>query len=302
MQASRIYDRLFESCTTENQLNQVHIHLENRMTPAEVRELAAHVERLYAPDGQATALPGRGPLVGHACQWAAGLLAQLGRAGDRGRSELTRTWIRGGATLYRRSGAPSGTLLVCLTGNARRMMMPTPLFLQQVAAFDVDVLKLEGRSSRGYVDGVPGHGRDFAGTLRWLADLVSDHGSPRLAVMGTSLGGLPAILAGLALPASAILAAGAMDYGIPELSLPPGSEDLEGLLAGYAAGRSPLPALSLVTSDSVPRDVDAARRIAAVLPCREVVAVPAPTHNCLYPLVQRDELGGLLARTLFSEE
>lgn len=302
MRTSRLYDRLFEACSTQNQLNQVHILLENRMTPAEARELASHVEASYAPRGTSASTPSRDLLASHAHGWAVGLDARLGLAGaapdpDPG---MSRAWVRGGATLYRRAGSPSGTLLVCFTGNARRMMMPAPYFLEHIDHFDADVLKLEGHAAKGYLNGVPGHSRDFAGTLRWLADVVAAHGSSRLAVMGTSLGGLPAILAGLALPTSTILVAGAMDYGIPGLSRPPGSEDLEGLLTGYATGRGRLPALSLVFSESVQRDVDAARRVSAVLPCREVVAVAAPTHNCLFPLVERGEFGALLSRTLFA--
>ncbi len=299
MRIDRLYDRLFASCSTVNQLNDVHIRLENRMTPREACDLSSHVVGSYAPGASSPSPRAAEEFGGHAVAWAMTLATQQALAGAGPPSVIRRTWIRGGATLYRRSPSPARTLLVCLTGNARRMMMPAPTFLQQLSPFDADVLKLETRDARGFVDGVPGHSTDFPSTLNWLAGLVADHGSPRLATMGTSLGGLPAIVTGLALPASSILAAGAIDHGAAELAPGSGLDSMESVLTSAAGRRASTPALSVVYAAGVERDAEAARRISAVLPCRELVGVEDSTHNCLYPLVERGGLGDLLERALF---
>ncbi len=318
MEVGRLYDRLFVQCTTQNQVNQLHIALENRMTPDEARELALHIEQTYTPrpllrraqwvQTQASRrlaksrwrssprVVYRHELEMHALQWADGTVRQLEQAGSQPGASMSRVWTRGGATLYQSAAEPSGTLLVIFAGNGRGVMMPTQLFLRFVSFFGADVLKIESPRGTAYSEGVRGFSVDFPTTVDWLADYVRDRGSPDVVMLGCSGGALPALLAALQLQVASVLAAGTGAFKVAELG---GPEGLEDLVAAYAACSGSRPRITLVYGDGAPNDAVVADQVSSAIADVDLVEVPDSGHACLYPLVGRGELRALLARALF---
>ncbi|MEO8243414.1 MAG: hypothetical protein ABI832_13995 [bacterium] len=108
--------------------------------------------------------------------------------------------IAADATLYTGADSPAGRrLLIAFTGRKNRMMMPLPLFLQEVEAATWDVLVLRDSRLSQFRLGCEG----LADTFPDLARKVADLAAPYLAAtaIGASMGGLAAIRLGLARPA-----------------------------------------------------------------------------------------------------
>lgn len=320
MQIDRLYDRLFETCSTINELNHLHILLENRMTPAEAAQLSAHIRRNY--DRQAlsrradalrvlaTRATGRLQRSGGArtmsdrerrvrtVTWAARLSHHLSLARTTTPSPVTRQWLRGGAAYYQAAGSPSSVLVIGFTGNARRLMMPTPQFLQHLMPFGADLLLLDVMRGSVYIEGVRGFSSDFPGTVDWLRTFSSGHGADRVVTVGTSGGAFPALLSGLALQVDNVLSAGAVLNRAAGYSRSGGTPALADVVAQYATS-SPAPSVYLMFGCDSRIDTDAAHAVAATLPRSRLVPVEAATHGCLYPLAERGQLEDALASTLF---
>lgn len=318
MQTNRLYDRLFDSCTTDNQLSRVHITLENQLTPSEAVGLAAHIRATYA-DGpvmqrvnwlriewarrrQGTAAPGqirtapRHLRALHAVQWVERITRQLDLVGGPP-SPIRRVWSRRGATLFRTGGGPGRTIVVVFTGNLRGVMMPTPVFLQFMRDRPVDVLKLEGPRGVGYVKGVRGFSHDFPSTVDWLAGRAQDDGFVHVATFGTSGGALAALLAASGLDADASLVAGPGNVAAEELCAQLGVANVAEALA-----RTPQTcAVTVLYGQESGLDAAAAAEIEQALRRARVVAVPDAGHACLYDLVERGQMEDLVATRLLGE-
>lgn len=313
-----LYDRLHQRCTTSNQLNGVHIALENRLTPAAARRVIDHVRRRYPEpsSGFATRVAGRvrrvgatgrpaSPpeppasrieLAGHARRWAALLAERLDLPGVPYDLDYRRTWTRGGARAYQADETPSDVLAICFTGNEGRMMMPTPLFLSHLAPHRPDVLMLHVPRGTAYVDGVRGFSSDIPGTLEWLRGYATQNGHRRVLTLGVSGGALIAVVAGLRLGAEATLAAGTRPFAPedPQRSTP-GSDVLHDLLRSEVAGGAAIPRVTLVHGALSPPDERAARDLRAIVGSADIVTVPDAKHGCLFPLVESGDFGPLVS-------
>ncbi len=315
----RLYDRLFDRCATENQLAQMQIQLENRLTPVEASRLAAHIHRRY----------GQGPLrrritwlrierdrrrrrelvVGaprtaprylravQAVQWADGIARQLALSG-RPPAPVERAWVRGGATLYRSAATGPRTLLIAFSGNLRGFMMPTQLFLQFVGERPVDVLKLEVPRGVGYVTGVRPFSHDFPTTLDWLTGFVAEGGYARTVTVGTSGGGLPALLAAARVGTDAAFAAGPAAFmNADEMAAQLGAPSVLDVLAGTPDDC----AVTITYGVLSARDTESVDYLAAALPAPRVVPIADADHACLYDLVEREEFAPLVATAILGE-
>ncbi len=95
---ARLYERLIRHPRTANQLNQLHIALENRITPAERDELWAAMRSAGA---------------GAAISWLDGLREQAGVAGQVATaSEFSRQSLGWGLRLYQGGGDPADKVLI----------------------------------------------------------------------------------------------------------------------------------------------------------------------------------------------
>jgi len=118
--------------------------------------------------------------------------------------------------------------------------------------------------------------------------------------MGTSGGGLPAILAGLRLGADAVLAAGPnspADERWTELSDGQGGAEL---FRRFAGAQARVPDIHLVYGAFAKKDKESARAIASCVPVKSVTKVPETGHAVLFPLVERGKFRKLLRRTVLA--
>lgn len=280
------YLRLRRRCQTVNQLNRLHIALENRLLPLQLQSLHKVLQSV-GPD---------------ALGWTERLLAMARRSGKARPEPYERACLRPSLTLYRSAGEAGGArmLLICWTGAARRMMMPLPVFLQHLDAATVDVLLLRYPLGEGYRRGVPDLGPDIASTIDRVAQHVVPGRYARVAAMGVSGGGLPALLTGLRLGLDTVLAVGAGHPADPRWTEALGQE-AEALLARWAGQARRLPRITLAHGADSPADTAAARALAELLPAQRmaVSSDQGPVgHVALAPLLEQGRLRGFLEQAL----
>ena len=98
---------------------------------------------------------------------------------------------------YRGPGAAADkTLLVCFSTIRRRMLVPTPVFLQHLNAQAADVLLVVDSRTASFQAGVPGLGVTLEQVIADLAGRALCRKYQRLRTFGCSGGGYPAVLAG----------------------------------------------------------------------------------------------------------
>lgn len=315
------YLRQASACRTINELNKLHIQFENQMTPQELsalhREIAgagplpiSFAPRLGIVGLLAGKLAGRGadegePAVDPAMAplaWAEKLFAMYSKGGKPGPEAFTRKPLQGDAVLYAGPGERAGkTLALCFAGRAQRLMMPVSVFLQHVDARQVDVAFVRDAKKDGYRSGVSGVGTDLESTFERLAELFRVAEYRRAVAIGTSGGGLPAVLASLRLKLDAVLSISGNDPCDPKWKVPDGTggQELVRRYYGAAPGRT---RIHLVAGADSPRDLDAARSLASLVAC-DLHIIQDPNdpvgHSALVPLLMRGELSRFLADTVF---
>lgn len=200
------------------------------------------------------------------------------------------------AVLYQGRATASGrNLLIAFTGRKNRLMLPLPLFLQDIDAATWDVLVLRDRSLSQFRNGCHGLATSFPDLAHRLAALAADYTAA--AAIGTSMGGLPAIR--LSLLTGSI-------RGISVGGSPPSDA------ARLLAGKDPGPAFDLICACLPParrdllyvygedhaQDAEAARLCAGQT---GGVLLPVPDHNrhfILWQLHQSGRLGAFLQTVL----
>jgi hypothetical protein len=301
----RIFDRLVPTCTTVNEVNRVLIALDNRMTPREADRLIRHVTRLERRSRLRRrirrALPGGAPVgfdpLTPAAEWAAKAGRQLSHGTPPDQVPVRGVAVRRGAVLYQAGARPADVLVVGFTGHMRRMMLPTPVFLQQIAPLGADVLLLAARGRSGFRSGVAGHSTDLPSTVRWLEGVIAEHGATTVVAVGTSAGAFPSVLAGHALGLPAVLAAGTR-VGTAASYWPGSAGEAVSDVVTASTRAGAAPAVHLVYGADSAADVADAATVAGAVPRAVLHPVEDAGHSCLFPLVVRGELPGLLAETV----
>ncbi len=322
---TRLYRRCCRDCRTVNQLSKVHIAFENRITPDEAEVL--HRELMATPgwSSRVSFWPtrvlalarGRFPrllrAVGrraehalHQRRWIRRLDGMRTRGAEGAPAEVyTRTRLAHQLVLYRGAGAPSSkTLVVAFTGSSARLMLPTPVFLQQFAAREVDLVFVRYPQGRGFFHGLlPPPTDRFDAAVDRIATLAHADSYANVVALGTSGGALPALMAARRLGLDGAVAVGSKgpDDARWRHALGHSAGDaLRGNTAG--ANAAPLRGVWLVAGADHPRDRDAATALAAIIPSARIVEVADDAglvgHNPFVPLLRRGELRTLLARTL----
>jgi dienelactone hydrolase len=175
-------------------------------------------------------------------------------------------------------------------------MMPTQVFLQFVGERPVDVLKLEVPRGIGYIRGVAPISHDFPSTLDWLQSVIDDGGYDRVVTVGTSGGGLPALLAGSRLGVDAAFAAGpAAQMNAVEMASQLGAATVLDVLAATPERTAVTIAYGVLSL----RDTESVEYLASALPTARIVPVADADHACLFDLVQRRAFAPLVATALF---
>lgn len=275
-------------CRTLNELNAVHIGMCNIMTPTEALKLHGRIidPSWTFPEKVAGAEKARAfgsALVQHMTM----MVNDLVDAGKDRAEPFGRQRVANGVWRFSGGGERAGKVLVIgFTGNSDRLMMPSPTYLQHFDAAKVDVVFLVDRGKSGFRGGIPEVGQGLTGLVDALPELLSIAEYRKLAVTGTSSGGLPSVLGGLRLHANAVMAIGGNN---PEDDRWEGLGGRSGsqLLAEWAA-KSPETRVTLVVGAQSPRDhvsAEATRRLIQA----NLVSVSHPgqpvKHNAAYPLV-----------------
>lgn len=318
-----LYRRLTRGCRTQNQLNRVHIALEARMTPAEVMALwtglmtkpklawFARAERrllwrmtkmpLLRRSALSTELLLQKKLRAHSKRWISTLRERIELAGKPSPEPFVRKRVRHSVTRFDGSGdRRDKTLLVCFTGDAYRMMMPMPVFLQQIDSERVDVAYLRTVRARGYRSGIRGVGDDLESSVAALERLLDFSSYKRVAMMGSSGGGLPALFAAFQIGVDAVLAAGANNPDDPRWAGMSGGGGATALFRRFSGRGMRVPKVHLVYGALNKRDEQAAKAIASCIDVASITGVPDSDHGCLFPLVERRQFEGLLESTVLT--
>jgi hypothetical protein len=113
-------------------------------------------------------------------------------------------------------------ILICFCGNANRLMMPIPAFLQYIDEKIYDVLVLVDPSKLCYHSGIPDFGFTLEESINNLSDIISTKKYEQITTFGTSGGGCASLYVGAYLNAKKAISVGAchpLDYEDTKLRL-----------------------------------------------------------------------------------
>jgi hypothetical protein len=304
-----VYGRLLKGVRSINHLNRVQIALENMLTPIEAQRFAPGfgpilTARLLLIQGP-TADPPAGETMGeklfsNAQQWRTRLQMQMALAGKAVAEGYSRTRLRRDVLLYSYAEATGPKrLLILFTSLAMRPMMPVHVFLQHLDVRTTDVLLLRDAARDGFRSGSFGVGTSLDELVDRLPSLVDLSRYDSVNTMGTSGGGVPALIAGLALAARSAISAGGVHHDKYNSTFHgrPLGEAL-GELRRAAGSRT---SIFLLRGAESPADEAAVEATAALLGAtrinvrKEDIAVG---HNCLFPLAQQHHFSRVLEAML----
>lgn len=305
------YRRAARRCRTVNQLNALHIALENRITPLELvalRDAQGPWFRLRTLLQSAWRLPyvalRRKDATSPAAQrdrWLRKLYRLYTQAGERRPQPYRRRRLSRHLRLYSAGGARQGkNLLICFVGSSQRPFLPVPVWLQHLDAARTDVLLVGYPRGKGHRQGLPELGSSFEQSMDRLRIVADIDAYQRCVAIGTSGGGTPAVLAALRLGLSAALSVGGGSPTDPRWFAALG-EDVGDLARRYAAASTSLPRVVLAYGVDAPKDIVAAQAFAQCISA-ELLPVDdgrhgAP-HNVFHPLLRRQRLRGFLEANL----
>lgn len=289
--------RSISRARTLNEVNATYIGMCNIMTPVEAVALQRMLNNggwRFPPDavGETAARAISLELQSHATKLANDLLY----AGKDTIEPFRRELVRPGIWRFSAGGKRHGKALVLgFTGNADRLMMPSPTYLQHFSAAEVDIVFLVDRARRGYSQGLPGIADSLPGLVSVLPELVATSEYRAVAVTGTSSGGLPSVMAGLGLKAQSVLAIGCASPADRRWA-----GQAESLLTDWRAA-SPGTKVAIAFGAQAPQD-QAATEVIAALTGAEMIAVSHPEravkHNAAYSLVMDEQYGAFAHRHL----
>jgi hypothetical protein len=283
------------ACRTENELNRLHVDLENVLAPQELAALARLVEPMGPLEKTTNWLRpfstkfSKAPCpfdpFEHTTKW----LNKLRRLSPKlflAPHPFDRDPLHPNFTLYRGAAAPARRqLLFAFCGNAGRLLLPLPVFLQFLAPETWDVLVVRKRVKESYLTGLAGATGGPPSIVAIAKELVAFDQYRSVTCLGTSGGGYIAITAALLINAERGIAIGgalpreaSKDYLVPADIVHAARTRLQ-----YVHGAD-------CKADSAAADAIARRYTG------EVISVPdVARHNVLETLLQRDDVGRLLS-------
>lgn len=313
------YRRVMRGCHTINQQNKIRITLENRMTPLELdmlrTELPPAPTALKLLFGKSVKELRR-KFPGMLKTWHQGFevtlsahkwVEQLGPiyslSGKPSPEPFVRRKLRSPLTFFEAEGDKANKILaICFGGNAQRMMMPMPVFLQHLNADCVDVAFLTDPRRQSFRHGVDGIAPNMELLINELKTLLGIEKYQGVVAIGTSSGGTPAILTAVKLGLDAGLSVGGNGPDDPGWLMDDGIETGY-LLSQYSKQTSVEPRLFLVFGSDIPKDRLAAEAIASIVPST-LIPISDPSgpvgHNALYSLLTQGKLTEFLNNTIFN--
>ncbi|MEO6395160.1 MAG: hypothetical protein ABIO40_04550 [Devosia sp.] len=329
------YLRLLANRVTPNSLNRLHVLMENRMTPEEffrlgttlppvpgkgARTLEAFLTRVNKrlPAGIAKALrharrtwPRKwqgvltnADLLDRAHQWHRLLSGYIAFAGKPMPEPFIRHRINSEAAIYVGPGEPAQkTLTLAFAGAAQRLMMPIPCVLQHLDATQTDIVLFRDPRRLGFRQGIGPLGTDLYGSIEKLAGLIPMRQYRRVVTLGTSAGGLPAVITGLMIGAAAATSVGGNGPNDPRwkgLGARPVADHLRDLRASTGAATK----VVHVFSEGFERDESRAKDLFELVG-GSLYPVPhpgePPGHGVIHPLSRQGKLAAFFNETLYAE-
>jgi hypothetical protein len=298
------YNRLVRGCKTHNQLNKLHIDLENRMTPLELDALRSELsparhtwETLFRAPQRTDPSPAQQ-------LWIQNLHHLAAKSGKSCPEPFVRHRLRRRVTLFSAGGSRSGkTLAICFSGRAQRMMLPLPVFLQNIDSTQVDVAFMRDPTRNSYRLGIGGVADSLEVSIDKLGDILGIGGYRSAVSIGTSGGGVPAVMSALRLNLNAALSVGGNHPDDPRWNTHEGT-GLREIFRRYVDASTGAPRVYLVYGTDCVKDKEAAEAFAKVVPAQLVtISVPngSVEHNALYPVARSGGLAGLLESTVFKQ-
>ena len=273
----------FNRCRTPADFYQVQIDLENTCVPSEIVALREKSKTLPAP----------------ARRWLDGLEVMM-RRGSATVQPFRRLPLSDNVW-YFQTGAPpeAKSLLVGFCGNALRLMLPIPVFLQHVPARDFDVVVLRDPSRCFYLRGVPEYAPHLAEVVaRLQRDLPCERYST-VRCLGTSGGGAAALVAGTLLGAERALSVGGTHPARLATMLGPSGlkgDEMDALIASL--GTTATQRICCFGADNA-SDAEGAHSLCRALPgARAEPAAGVASHNLLLQLFERGALHAFLETRL----
>ncbi|BBK34872.1 hypothetical protein STHU_55060 [Allostella humosa] len=280
-----VYATQLAACRTDNEINRLHIALDTVITPREFEAVAGEMGNGGPPPVTAWIERTRRAML------VSGLPTQ----------PYARRSIAGQFWLYfHPDRGPAGRdLIIAFAGDAHRLMLPTPIFLQHCRAETFDLLLLRDPARSYYLKGVEGIADDFPGLLAAVDGLVDRARYRRVLALGCSGGGLPAIWTAIAMDLARGISIGGTSPTLTDdprlatrgISFAP----LETLIASRQGA---LPDMVVAFGADCANDRRKAEALATVLPVRFDIVPGVDRHNLVAELLQRGELRAFLDRIL----
>lgn len=303
-----VYSRLISRVRSINHLNQVQIALENILTPAEAAQLTPGVaptlsDLLLSVQGPAMA-PFSAETIGEelfaqAQEWRKRLQRPRALSRKRTPEGFLRMRLLRDVLLYSDPKARGPKrLLILFAGNAMRPMMPVHAFLQHLYAKTTDVLFLRDPARDAYRSGMFGIGTTTEEIIDTLPSLIELARYESINTIGTSGGGVPALIAGLTLGARSAVSAGGIHPQSERWSFR--GRPLSQALADLRRTAGPRTAILLVSGAQSMADQAAAEATAALVGATLLVvsdSIPV-RHPSLFHLAQQRHLTQVLEAML----
>ena len=215
-------------------------------------------------------------------------------------AEFRRTGILKGMTLYTGDIGSSAekTLIMGFTGNFHRLMLPLPVLLGCLNPTLYDVVVLRDFSRRFFSKGIPGLGADFFQALRNLRNHVDPTAYRGCVALGTSSGGLPAVLGAILLQLNRGVSIGGLDFPQFAAKLRDFGVSDEPYAALLASQPESFPELLLVFGADCATDVVAARGLHGRVPSRLLEVKTCDDHLVLVWKLVRGRLPAFLSTLL----
>lgn len=283
--ALRLYRRRIGRCRTENQLARFHIAVENYMTPAEVRHFAVALAEETADS------PSR--------RWITWLVGHM-PINEARPVEFERRSLSKSVTRYTADAgaADQKTLIIGFAGHFHRLMSPTPWLLDCLNPALYDVIILRDFSRTLFASGIPGLGQDFIGAMTALAGRLNLRAYRNVVAMGTSGGGVAALLAAIHLRLDRGISVSGQDFGRFAAKVRMRGLDDEPYTKLLASRPHPFPELLIVCGADFKEDADTADALHELVPSRLWKVRNCAQHAVLVWHLMQGKLPVFLAKVL----
>jgi hypothetical protein len=299
----KLYKRIISNCKTINQINRVHISLENWMTPLNWHQLREELLATQHTSISGNKIPeGLDELSLAQYKWVASMERVFQRGLKMEAQPFERIRLRRHVALFsdKSQNLSEKTLIVCFTGMSQRMMTPLAAFLQNFDSKESDVALITYPKGKGFRNGLEGTADSFEKMIDALSTLFASLGYRRIVAMGVSGGGIPAILCALRAGWYSALIFGAGSPKDPRWFEALGFDVSDFFKRNTHNLPNPMRLYLVYGADSIV-DYEAAKAIQKLLPASliKVAGKSEPIgHVVLHPLLMSGQLVNLINKTL----